>query len=145
LYLLYYIHQIVESFRTEMRPELSASFASVRFTVISMLARVLRLTDQGKDFLASPQRWFPQRAPDVNSVLTELVSDVVQSINFYIEAREREADEGDTAGSFDPKVEFKSRAGVTKLEQDVLRDARRHAMRAQRDGDPYLFVLDPGN
>lgn len=143
LYLLHRLYNIVESLRDEMQPELAASFASVRFTIISLVAKVLRLTEEGKQLLETPDRWLPERSSDFDGVATDLATDVIQSINFYISTREVEAEDDGTPEAFDPKVVFKSKSGVLKLEQEVLRDARRHSIREDRAGESYLFRVRP--
>jgi hypothetical protein len=141
LYLLHRLNRIIESLRSELRPDLAASFASVRFTMVYLVAKVLRLTGEGSDLLDAPERWLPEAREEVDRVITDLARDVIQSVNFYIKAREDEAEEGGNPESFDPKVVFKSKSGVGRVEQDVLRDARRHALREESRGEDYLFRL----
>lgn len=65
--------------------------------------------------------------------LSELVTEVVDTINFYVSERQ-EADD-----SFDAKVAFKSKAGVQGIQHEVERDAKHQA---RRDA-AYLFAVAP--
>jgi len=71
--------------------------------------------------------------PQLRPAVRIIADDVVESVNFHIHEEERDRDD------FDPKVVFKSRAGVERLENDVLRQSRRQA---QRDSE-YLFQVAP--
>jgi hypothetical protein len=135
LYLVRQVGDAVVSVRNRLRPDLAASFASVRFTLAYLLGKVLAETDEGRGLLEEPERWLPDRLPEVRAGLAGLIDEVVQSVNFYINEEERERrEQGD---EFDPKVTFKSQSGVRGVENVVLRDSRRLAMR-----DPtYLFTV----
>jgi hypothetical protein len=143
LFLLHRLNRIIEGLRSELRADLAASFASVRFTLVYLVAKVLQITEEGNQLLASPERWLPESCEEVDRVITDLARDVIQSVNFYIKAREDEAEEAGTPESFDPKVVFKSKPGVGQVEQDVLRDARRHALREESRDEEYLFRVPP--
>ena len=137
LYLLFQMNRVAYDKRTDLRSDLEASFASVRFTFLHLLAKLLETTDEGKLLLREPQRWLPPQRDEVLHLLRDLADDVVESLNFYVEGRETEAEE--TGTLFDPKTVFKSRSGVQGLERDVLTQARRAARR-----DPaYGFHLAP--
>lgn len=137
LYLLYQMNRVAYEKRGSLRGDLEASFASVRFTFLHLLAKLLETTDEGHRLLKEPERWLPAKLEDVLTELSNLSDDVVESLNFYIENRETEA--SDEGSLFDPKTVFKSRSGVQDLERDVLSQARRSARR-----DPgYGFHVPP--
>lgn len=134
LFLIHNVQKVVESVRQRLRPDLASSFASVRFTLAHLLAQMLRQTEHGTAFLATPDRWLPDLTSAVNDAMTGLAQEVVDSVNFFIEEEEQE--KGD---SFDPKVVFKSQRGVADVESQVLRLGRRLAKQ-----DPtYFFELEP--
>lgn len=127
LYLLFLMNGVVHSKKSELRGDLEASFASVRFTFLYLLATLIRTFDDGRAFLEAPERWLPDKRDVILEALELLADDVVVSLNFYIDTREEEAVESGTL--FDPKTVFKSRSGVQLLERDVLTQARRDARR----------------
>lgn len=127
LFLLYHLNQIVTTKKTALRGDLEASFASVRFTFVQLLALLVSTFDGGKELLDEPERWLPDKLSDVTDALAELADDVVESLNFYVESKEEEAAEAGTL--FDPKTAFKSKAGVQPLERDVIQMARRTSRR----------------
>ena len=134
---LFFIHElakVVDSVRDRLRPEVAASFASVRFTIGHLLAQALRQTEQGQGLLDAPDRWLPDLQEAVREGMTRLGEEVVDSVNFYIEEQQREQGE-----AFDPKVVFKSQRGVAEVENDVLRFVRRQARRDEE----YLFTVQP--
>ncbi len=133
LFLLWLIDDVLAGVRSDLRPELRASYASVRFTLCHLLGRVLRESEPGRLLLDRPERYLPGRQDATATALTAIARDVVESVNFYIQAETEEND------LFDSKTVFKSKAGVGKLEHEVLRHARRQAAR-----DPeYLFTVTP--
>jgi len=132
LYLLATIDSVISSTRAGLRDDLKSSFASVRFTVNHLVAQVLRESEEGAELLESPSAWLVGQRPEVIEALTIIATDVVDSVNFHVQEEER-----DRGSEFDPKVVFKSRAGVERLENDVIRQSRRQA---KRDED-YLFRI----
>ena len=56
LLLVSLLDESIEAMRDDLRPELSASFASVRFTLVGLLADVLRLNKRGRELLDEPER-----------------------------------------------------------------------------------------
>lgn len=143
LYLLNYMDVLASSLRSELRLDLAASFASVRFTLLYLVSKVLQLTDEGSKLIMQPQLWLPDAENDVGGVITELTRDVIESVNSYVAEREAEVEEEGEAGTFDPKVVFKSRTGIQKVQADVLRDAKRYDKRERTQGRDYLFRLLP--
>jgi hypothetical protein len=133
LYLLCLLGETVDSHRDELRADLRASFASVRFALAYLVAKSLRLTDLGQALLASPEGWLPGKEHEVLASLDQLAEDIVQSVNFYVDAKIEEVPD------FDPKVAFKSRVGITELEHYVIQFSRRQA---RRDED-LLFNTPP--
>lgn len=137
LYLLHLMNKVVLSKKGDLRGELEASFASVRFTFLYLLATLVGTFDDGRQFLEAPERWLPDKRAEVIDAFSELADDVVDALNFYIESREEDAAEHGTL--FDPKTVFKSRAGIQPLERDVRTQARRYTRR-----DPnYGFGVPP--
>ncbi len=133
LYLLHIIDQAVIGQRNNLRPELNASFASIRFTLVHLVCAVLRLNNIGTELLDRPEAWLPAERHAVARALGEIAHEVVESANYHVET-ERDDDD-----SYDPKVVFKSRQGVTRIEVDVVRDAKRQAARSTS----YLFTVTP--
>jgi hypothetical protein len=134
---LFFMHQValcIDGVQNRLRPEVAASFASVRLTLAHLLAQVLRESDEGRDLVEDPQRWLPELQAAVREGLTRLAEEVVDSVNFFIEEEEREK-----AEAFDPKVVFKSQRGVNEVENEVLRFSRRQARRDKA----YLFEVEP--
>lgn len=132
---LFFMHQlakVIDGVRDRLRPELAASFASVRLTLAHLVAQLLRESEQGRSLVDMPERWLPELEDAVREGLNRLAEEVVDSVNFYIEEEERENGE-----AFDPKVVFKSQRGVNDMENEVLRFGRRQARRDQE----YLFEV----
>ena len=99
--------------------------------------RVLRQTEQGQALLDNPERFLPDVRAEVEAALTTLAQEVAESINAFVESEEAEA--ADRNEIYDPKVAFKSRAGVQRLETEVIRLSKRLAQR-----DPsYFFQIEP--
>jgi hypothetical protein len=138
LYLLHVISEVVAGARAELKPSLRASFASIRLALAFLLSEVLQQTEQGSGLLESPQAWLPHQEIDVRQRLKMLMADIVESVNFYLDDKEGD---GDTPpdDEFDPKVAFKSRAGVLEIARDVIGYSKRQA---RRDQD-YFFNLEP--
>jgi hypothetical protein len=137
LFLLRQIADRVVAQRGKLRADLASSFASVRFTLAFLLGRTLSETARGHELLESPDRWLPDELGLVVSAIDAQLTEIVESVNFYI--TEEEADSKKAGHDFDPKVTFKSQAGVQKVENAVLREYRRLTKR-----DPgYLFDVEP--
>ena len=95
---------------------------------------MLRESEYGKELVDTPERWLPAKDVEVCAVLKNFAQEVIDSVNFYVEHEEMEH-----GSAFDPKVVFKSKTGVSKLENDVLRESLRQAKR-----DPgFLFSVPP--
>jgi len=137
LYLMDLLIRVVDGHRGELGDELTASFASVRFTLAFLVAQLLRQSETGVGLLECPERWLPEKEQEVSDALNALMVDVVKSVNFYVDEERRErAEKGE---DFDPKVAFKSRASVQDLENQVLRLSWRLAMQVQS----YWFEVMP--
>lgn len=133
--LLHLFDQVMAAHRHNLAPELVAAFSSVRFTLAHLIYQLVSLTPEGVAFLESPGKLLSSKREEVTSALNEMAAEAVESTNYFIESKETEAKEaGET---FDPKVVFKSRGGVTSLE----RDAVSHAKRMVRRDDEYGFRL----
>lgn len=135
LYLLYLIDVAVSAHRDELRADLRASYASIRFTLVHLVAVVLRITDAGQRLLNMPEAWIPEQEAEVNEALSQIATEVVDSANYHVQAELQQNVD------YDPKVVFKSRGGVSRLETDVLRDARRQEGRSAS----YLFTVTPAD
>jgi AIPR protein len=125
LYLLQLMDSVISKGRASLRADLSSSFASIRFTLVYLLAQVLRESPSGEGLLDHPEAWLPVLENETVVALGLLVEDVIESVNFHIQEEEEER-----GPEYDPKVVFKSRAGVVRLENDVLRQSRRQAKRS---------------
>jgi hypothetical protein len=134
LYLMHLIGETVDAVRENLRPELVASFASVRLTLAHLLAQLLRESEVGRELLEAPGRWLPEKEQEVREGLLRIAREVVDSVNFHVDEETREQ-----ADAFDPKVAFKSQRGVSELENEVVRFGRRQARR----DDAYLFDVSP--
>src|SRR5690606_11655493 len=121
LYLLHLIDKAVGAHRQNLRPDLRSSYASIRFSLVHLVCVVLDITEAGKRLLREPEAWLPEEEESVMASLEVIAAEVVDSANYHV-AAELDANE-----DYDPKVVFKSRAGVGRLATDVLRDARRQA------------------
>lgn len=133
LWLLHLINEVVGDQRSLLRSDLRASFASVRFTLIHLVCQVLRLSQAGGELMEHPERWLRAEEEAVVAALSAIAKEVVDSVNYHVKD-ELNRDEG-----YDPKVAFKSKTGVSRLENDVVRDAKRQAERSTS----YLFTVTP--
>lgn len=135
LYLLSMINGAVEESRQQLRPDLTASFSAIRFTLAYLIGQVLRESEPGDQLLADPARWLaqPEVRQETKAALEKIALEVVDSANYFIETELEESEE------FDPKIAFKSQSGVRRLNTDAVRDARRQR---GRDGS-YLFSVSP--
>lgn len=133
LFLLALLDDAILNARHRLRDDLKASFASVRFTLVHLIAQFLRESDAGRGLLDTPERWLTARQAPVRDALAPIADEVVDSVNFHVE-QEIEDD-----ASFDPKVVFKSKGGVDRLEREVLKEARRQA---KRNAD-HWFTVSP--
>ena len=132
LYLLKQISKALQGRREALRSDLAASFASIRFTLAYLLGAVLRESEAGCGLLDGPHLWLPGATHEVGAKLDAILGEIVDSVNFYIEEEERDSPD------FDPKVTFKSQAGVQGIENAVIRDYRRLIKRDKS----YLFDLE---
>lgn len=135
LYLLHLIDSAVGAHRDNLRADLRSSYASIRFSLVHLACVVLEITDAGQRLLQHPEDWLPEEEEAVKSALDTIATEVVDSANYHVEAELRANED------YDPKVVFKSRAGVGRLETDVLRDARRQATRP----GSYVFTVTPAD
>ncbi len=135
LWLLHLIESAVLGSRDLLRADLKASFASVKFTLVYLVAQVLRLSKAGEQMLDRPEDWLPAENDKVVAALRLIAEEVVDSVNYHV----KDAISADD--TYDPKVAFKSKSGVSHLETDVHRDARRQAAR----GNSYLFTVTPAD
>lgn len=140
LYLLHLINQAVMSAREDLRDELRASFASIRYTLVYLIAEILRESEPGTQLLDQPQRWLRGAERDVKDALEAIVHELIDVVNSHVEEEVAKSD------TYDAKVAFKSRPGVVPLQTDVVRDARRQARKDARRNtseNSYLFSVSP--
>lgn len=132
--LAFRIDQALLEQRGNLRADLVSSYAAIRFTLLHLVAQLLRESPAGMELLATPEKWInnPDTLAEVDTALEDMIDEVINTVNFFVDER---ADDP----AFDPKVTFKSQAGVKRLEQDVIRDAARQAKR----GTSYLFSVSP--
>ncbi len=138
LFLAHELNKLVEARRSDLVPELSASFASVRFTLIYLVSQLVRQSEFGAGLFDQPGEWLPEQLDEVLSRLDDFVDEAIQSVNFHVQSAEEEAEEEGT--TYDPKVAFKSREGVRALEQSVMTFSRRLA---KKEFDTYDFDVAP--
>lgn len=127
LYLLALLDGVIEERRDDLRDDLDASFASVRHTLVYLLAELLQLSARGKELLRNPKEWLPKRTAAVEKKLGKLADEVTDSINFFVEDEQQQA--ADQGKSFDPKIAFKRRSGVRGARQEALKAAKREQRR----------------
>ena len=72
LFLLHELLRVVDGARTAPGSRAPASFASVRFTLAYLLARVLRESPRGSELLECPEKWLPEALVDVRTELRVL-------------------------------------------------------------------------
>jgi hypothetical protein len=136
LFLLYTMNSALTDKRSELRNDVESSFASVRFTLLFLLTQLLRITSTGQELVANPGRWLPDLAAEVRCALDDLATEVIESVNFYLDAKD---DENSGGAPFDAKVAFKSKTGVQQIERDAVQAGRR-ALRRDKN---YGFNLPP--
>jgi hypothetical protein len=134
---LHLIDQMLVTNRSRLRAELNAAFSSVRFTLAYLVFRLIGLTPEGEAFLQNPVKILSGNREAVASVLAEITTETIESANYFVESKEVEA--ADAGETFDPKVIFKSRTGVTALERDTVSHGRRMVHRDAQFG----FRLKP--
>jgi hypothetical protein len=135
LYILHLVDKAVGAHRHNLRPDLRASYASIRFTLVNLVAVVLRISEAGEKLLLEPDAWLPEEEDAVVAALDLIAAEVVDSSNYHVQ------NELDDNSDYDPKSVFKSRSGVNRLVTDVTRDARRQAGRPTS----YLFTVTPAD
>ena len=134
---IWMINSAVEAARDDLTGELRSAFASVRFTIASLVSDVLRQSLQGREILSEPERWLPSKNDEVQAKLNDLAREVSMQVNGYVKDREVEASERET--DFDAKTVFKSMQGVAPLQRELTTVARRLG-----EKDPgYLFGIEP--
>jgi hypothetical protein len=134
LYLMSILDEVLDAVADKLRPDLRASFASVRLTLAYVIAQLIRESERGQQLLAEPQRWLPDLKGAVMDALGQQAVSVIDLVNGYIEEQLKER--GDT---FDPKIVFKNEGEISKVERDVMTFSRRLVAK-----DPsYRFDVSP--
>lgn len=129
LFFLHLLDTVIRDQRSELREDLRASFASIRFTLAYLICEVVKQSEEGKALVLNPGALLPAKRDQVKAKLSEIASDVISEVNFHV------SEELEENSSYDPKVAFKSRAGVARLEKDVLKATKRQS---KKNAD-YLF------
>lgn len=133
LWLLHLVNAIINDSREGLRNDLKASFASVKFTLVHLVGQLLRLSIPGEQLIESPERWLREQEEAVKEALRTIAAEIVDTVNYFI------GEEIDENPGYDPKIAFKNRAGVKRLESAAVRDAKRQAKR----DTSYLFSVSP--
>lgn len=139
LYFVDLLNQLVEARRNQLRDDLNASFASVRFTLAHLTAQVVRQSELGVELISRPERWLPDQEDDIREELDMLIDYVIDEVNYYVQDRQEEDDQEEQAALFDPKVAFKSKAQIRPIERQVIGSTKSVA---RRDAD-FLFNVEP--
>jgi hypothetical protein len=138
LYVAHRIKQMTEERRSDLRPSLSVSFASVRFTIVYLTAAVARESELGAAFFDDPGRWLPEDEEEVFEQLAELMDHVITELNSYAQVREEAREQDQTAALFDAKIAFKNQTSVRQMEQHTLSITKALARRI----DDFLFSVE---
>ncbi len=139
LYLVQRLKEMSEARRSKLLPSLSASFASVRFTLVYLTAAVTRESELGAAFFAEPGRWLPDKEAEVVEQLDELMDHVVTELNNFVQTQEEAR--GDGGVLFDAKIAFKSQSSIRQAEQQTLSVTKALARRIE----DFLFSVEPAN
>ena len=89
LFLLDLLDDVVRANRNSLNNELKAAFASVRFTLNYLVSSVVRLSAAGRRLLETPEDFLPAREAEVRQALSELASEVVDTVNFYVSEKQK--------------------------------------------------------
>jgi hypothetical protein len=137
LYLVQHLQKMSEKRRGDLRPSLSASFASVRYTIVYLTAEVARASELGAAFFDNPGRWLPEKEDEVMTQLNELMDHVVTELNNYVQTQEELRQQSSVL--FDAKIAFKSQASIRQVEQQTLSVTKALARRIE----DFLFSVEP--
>ena len=135
VYLVHLVDEGVSSARKELRSDLAASFAAVRFTLVYLVSCVLDATEVGSQLKREPELWLADETirQEARESIRTIAQEAVDSVNDFIETRLAEDDE------FDPKVIFKSQGGVAGVKTSMLRTAKT----LDRRGIGFYFSVSP--
>ncbi len=139
LYLAQRLKEMTESRRVQLLPALSASFASVRFTMVYLTAAVARESGLGAAFFENPGQWLPGHEQEAFEKLDELMDHVVTELNNYVQTQEELREQG--GALFDAKIAFKSQASIRQIEQQTLSVTKALARRIE----DFLFAVEPAS
>jgi hypothetical protein len=139
LLLAHRINEIVDARRDQLVPSLSASFASVRFTIVHLLGQVVRESEHGAELLDNPGRWLPERLDEVVAALEGLADHVVTEVNNYVNDRDEARKTDASAPVFDPKIAFKNQTSIRAVEHQVMALTKALARRIP----DFLFEVEP--
>jgi hypothetical protein len=140
LYLAYLIDERVTALREKLRSELQTAFASVRFTIAHLMAKVLEQSDRGQQLLEEPGHWLPDKREAVVERLDYFAEFAIDETNYYVKTQEDARAEDPDLAPFDPKTTFKSATGVRALERQVVQAIKALARRPDAD---VLFEVGP--
>ncbi|MGX1575957.1 AIPR family protein [Cellulosimicrobium funkei] len=135
LYLVHLVDDAVSSSRQELRNDLAASFAAVRFTLVYLVSCILDATEAGRQLKREPDLWLADEKvrQEAEDSIRTIAQEAVDSVNDFIETRLAEDEE------FDPKVIFKSQGGVAGVKTSTLRTAKT----LDRRGIGFYFSVSP--
>ena len=139
LFLARQIDQLIDDRRAALRPNLSASFASVRFTIAYLTAAVARENDHGTQLFDNPGRWLPDKDTEVVDQLAGLMDHVVTELNNFADDRDEARQQDPGAPIFDTKIAFKSQTSIRQMEHQIMALTRALARRI----DDFLFTVPP--
>jgi hypothetical protein len=135
VYLGWLIWDEVQNRLDEIEKQLIAGYALTSFVLVFLVGRIMRETEIGRAILDSPGDYVPEHEDAVRQAVGGLVGDILVDFNGYI--REQE----DDTGYFDYKTQFKSRAGIREITEDVLRG---HQRAVRRDAEIAFHLEDAG-
>jgi hypothetical protein len=136
LYLVQHLQKMSEKRRGDLRPSVSASFASVRYTIVYLTAEVARASELGAAFFDNPGRWLPEKEDEVMTQLNELMDHVITELNNYVQTQEELRQQSSVL--FDAKIAFKSQASIRQVEQQTLSVTKALARRIE----DFLFSVE---
>ena len=145
IYLAFMIDGIIDRKRKDLPTLLQSSFASVKFAIAFLTAEMMRSGGRGKDLFKNPQAWLPEKESEIESSIDQFASLTIDVIdNFVTEKTSEDPAYKETHDpNFDPKIAFKSSAGITEINSMAQITNRSEARRAAKSGQTYYFDVKP--
>ena len=75
LYFAHRLNELVAQKRNDLNPELRSSFASVRFTLVYLVAQMMRQGGRGEELFTNPQRWLEGNETDIVEALETFIEE----------------------------------------------------------------------